>query len=135
MASVTYAVVFSGQILDGHQAFSSQGAHVQAAESGCRQDAGPVLGQAGRPEAHYRQTAGDKIGTALKKIGADVKIKAIETTGAGRASCPALEWMRPPRRRISNLSVAPMEGYIVEPQPAPTPPSIDLSDLEIRGTR
>jgi len=132
MASVTYAIVFSGEILEGHQAFSVK-AHMSKM---LKADADKMQTLFSGKQVVLKRTTDKqqamKIGSALKKIGADVKIKAVkqeapaEPAPAASADAPAASG------NDGDWSLAPMEGNIVEPQPAPRAPDIDLSNLEIR---
>ncbi len=120
MASVTYAIVFSGQILEGHQVFSVK-AHMSKM---LKADADKMQALFSGKQVVLKRTPDKqqalKIGTALKKVGADVKIKAIKTEAP--AAQPAEE---------GGLSLAPMSGYIVEPKPAPPAPQIDVTDFSL----
>jgi len=90
-----------------------------------------------------------KYTNALKKIGADIKVKGIKAEApaakpkvATPAGVPAATPAATPTSEspqedasvvpdVSGISLAPNEGNIVEPTPEPPPPDIDLSGIEV----
>ena len=120
MASVVYAIVFSGEVVEGFQTFSVKAhmAKMLKADADKMQklfSGNPVV----LKRTPDKQTA-IKYGTALKKVGAQVRIKALKAQ-------PKKE-----TRDTGGLSLAPMDGYLVEPKPAPPPPpNLDVVNLEL----
>lgn len=127
MSSVTYAIVFSGQIVDGFQLISVKAHLAKLLKADV--DKMAVL-FSGKPVV-IKRTADKqealKYGTALKKVGADVKIKAFKREAP--TAKPAAAASTPDD--ASSWTLAPNEGYLVEPKPAPPPPQIDTSSLTL----
>ncbi|HKI73659.1 MAG TPA: hypothetical protein VJ998_03400, partial [Pseudomonadales bacterium] len=73
-----------------------------------------------------------KYGTALKKVGADVKVKAmqVETPATPKQAAPTAQ-RAPATTADSGLSLAPNTGNLVEPAPPKPAPQIDLSGIEL----
>lgn len=119
MTSVVYAIVFSGQVVEGFQPISVK-AHMAKM---LKADVDKMQTLFSGKQVVLKRTPDKqqaiKYGSALKKVGADVKIKAIKVA---QKAAPAAE---------GELSLAPMEGYIVEPKPAPPAPQIDVSGLQL----
>lgn len=134
MSSVIYAIVFSGQIVEGFQPISVK-AHMAKM---LKVDAEKMAVLFSGKQVVLKRTADKqeaiKYGTALKKVGADVKIKAIKTEAApaqpAEAQSPAAAASAAPDA-ASSLALAPNEGYLVEPKPAAPAPQVDISGLEL----
>jgi len=129
MASVTYAIVFKGEILDGFQAISVK-AHLSQLLKADADKMATIF--SGKPVVLKRTSdkkEAAKYGHALRNIGADVKVKVLKTETAqpAKASSPAAS----AGADTSNLSLAPNEGNLVEPEPAPPPPQLDLSSYSL----
>jgi len=134
MADVTYAIVFSGEIVEGFQIISVK-AHLAKVLKATPDKMQTLF--SGKPVV-LKRTA-DKAeaamyGSALKKLGADVRVKIIKTDPAVAAAtqtkttaAPAI----PAAPDTSNLSLAPNVGNIVEPPPPPPPLELDLSGISI----
>ena len=126
MSSVTYAIVFSGQIVDGFQLISVKAHLAKLLKADV--DKMAVL-FSGKPVV-IKRTADKqealKYGTALKRVGADVKIKAFKREAPVAKPAPP-----PTPDDASSWTLAPNEGYLVEPKPSPPPPQIDTSSLKL----
>jgi len=80
-----------------------------------------------------------KYGGALKKIGADVKIRIIKSDAppAQKAPQPAQKEVAPQTAEktatvdTSGISLAPNEGYIIEPSTPPPAPNVDISSISV----
>ncbi|MEX0944002.1 MAG: hypothetical protein WD002_15840 [Pseudomonadales bacterium] len=130
MSGVVYAIVFTGGIVDGFQLFSVK-AHLSKM---LKADADKMATLFSGKPVVLKRTADKqeaiRYGTALKKIGADVKIKAVKQQA--QAARPAAG--KPgtaPAADTSGLSLAKMEGNIVEPRPPVPAPQIDLSAFQL----
>ncbi|MFT7245639.1 MAG: hypothetical protein ACI82A_003009 [Candidatus Azotimanducaceae bacterium] len=150
MADVTYAIVFSGEIVEGFQIISVK-AHL-AKMLRATPDKMQVL-FSGKPIVLKRtadKAEAAKYGSALKKVGADVRVKIIKTDPTAAAAAPAAKAPSTPPTPpttaaaaaaaapltavvpdTSNLSLAPNEGNIVEPTPPPPPLELDLSGISV----
>lgn len=127
MADVTYAIVFNGEIVEGFQIISVK-AHL-AKMLRATPDKMQVL-FSGKPVVLKRTTdkaEAAKYGSALKKVGADVRVKIIKTDPSAAAAAPLTAAVP----NTSNLSLAPNEGNIVEPTPPPPPLELDLSGISV----
>jgi hypothetical protein len=126
MSGVVYAIVFSGGVVDGFQVFSVK-AHLSKM---LKADADKMAALFSGKPVVLKRTADKqeaiKYGTALKKIGADVRIKAVKQQA--EAAKPAA---RPDAATAGGLSLAKMEGNIVEPKPPAPAPQIDLSGFQL----
>ncbi len=122
MSSVIYAIVFSGEIVEGFQKISVKAHLAQLLKADVDKMATLFSGkQVVLKRTNDKQEA-LKYGSALKKVGADVKIKAIKSEAPLPAKAGA---------GTGELTLAPNEGYLVEPKPAPPPPQINISNLTL----
>ncbi len=125
MSNVIYAIVFKGEILEGFQPISVK-AHMAKL---LRADIDKMTTLfSGKPVVIKRTTDKQeavKYGNALKKIGADIKVRLIKSD----TPVPAPE--SPADTEDGGLAVLPNEGNLVEPAPPPPPPDIDLSGISL----
>jgi hypothetical protein len=147
MADVTYAIVFSGDIVEGFQVISVK-AHLAKMLKASPEKMQVLF--SGKPVVLKRTTdkaEAVKYGGALKKVGADVKVKILKPSAADQQPAaikkpasnddpiayeiPTAD-NKPTVPDTSNLSLAPNEGNIVEPSASPPPPQIDLSGISIK---
>jgi len=121
MADVTYAIVFSGKIVEGFQVISVNAHLAKMLKTSPEKIQTPFPGKtsAMKPAADKAEAA--KYDKALKKVGADVRVKIIRSD-ASAAATPI---------DTSNLSLVPNEGNIVEPAPPTPAPKLDLSNMSI----
>jgi|TARA_B110000196_G_C21133566_1_gene659791 hypothetical protein len=153
MISIVYAIVFKGEILEGFQPISVK-AHLSKL---LKADGDRMKVLFSGKQVVIKRTADKaeaaKYTNALKKIGADIKVKGIKVDApsakpkvakpaAAPAATPAATPVAPPTGDtapedapvvpdVSGISLAPNEGNIVEPTPEPPPPNIDLSGIEV----
>ncbi|XOV89914.1 MAG: hypothetical protein ACFHX7_08500 [Pseudomonadota bacterium] len=124
MSSVIYAIVFSGEIVEGFQKISVKAHMAKMLKADVEKMATLFSGkQVVLKRTNDKQEA-LKYGSALKKVGADVKIKAIKSEAPLAAKAPATT-------ETGGLTLAPNEGYLVEPKPAPPPPAVNISSLSL----
>ncbi len=128
MSSVIYAIVFKGEIIDGFQPISVK-AHMAKL---LKADIDKMQTLFSGKQIVIKRTADKaealKYANALKKIGADIKVRAIKTEAPAadaEATAPTTG------ADTSGLSLAPNEGFIVEPKPPPPPLELDLSGLSL----
>ena len=141
MSSITYAIVFKGEILEGFQPIlvkahmakllKADGERMKVLFSGKQ----IVLKRTPDKELAVKYT------NALKKIGADIKVKGIKSEAPVEKAAPALPPVgdtqaaaaddAPVAPDTSALSLAPNEGNIVESAPPPPEPDLDLSGIEL----
>lgn len=138
MAETTYAIVFSGEIVDGFQAISVK-AHLAKMLKASPEKMKVLF--SGKPIVLKRtadKAEAAKYGGALKKVGADVKVKIIKgDAAAAQPSSPAAP--EPSTNAAAsastpvttNLSLAPNEGNLVEPSAPPPTPDLDLSGISL----
>lgn len=153
MSSIVYAIVFKDEILEGFQPISVK-AHLSKL---LKADGDRMKVLFSGKQVVIKRTADKaeaaKYTNALKKIGADIKVKSIKVDApsakpkvakpaAAPAATPAATLVAPPTGDtapedapvvpdVSGISLAPNEGNIVEPTPEPPPPNIDLSGIEV----
>jgi hypothetical protein len=143
MSEVTYAVVFSGGILEGFALISVK-AHMAKM---LKVDATKMASLfSGKPVVIKR--TGDKaealrIGGALKKAGADISVKVIKAPVAtpaasttASATAPDTPQQAPvastPKPRPNpSFDLAPNVGNLFEAPPAPAPVNVDISALAL----
>jgi hypothetical protein len=145
MAGPTYAIVFSGEIVEGFQVISVK-AHLAKMLKASPEKMQVLF--SGKPIVLKRtadKAEAAKYGSALKKVGADVKVKIIKGDASATGQAPAAN--KAPAANIqptpdqaaatpqapdtSALSLAPNEGNIVEPAPQPEAPELDLSGISL----
>ncbi len=133
MSSVTYAIVFKGEILEGHQIISVKAHLAKLLKADADQIVKLFSGKQIVLKKTTDKTVALKYGTALKKVGADVKVRVIKSdtttiespataSGAGNAAEPTT---------TSTFSLVPNEGYIFDPAPKSPPVEVDVSDLSL----
>ena len=79
MSSVTYAIVFSGQIVDGFQPISVKAHMAKLLKLDAEKMAILFSGKQVVIKRTPDKEQAVKYGTALKKIGADIKVKVIKS--------------------------------------------------------
>jgi hypothetical protein len=135
MSEVTYAVVFSGGILEGFALISVK-AHmakmlkVDATKMASLFSGKPVVIKRTEDKAEAL-----RIGGALKKAGADISVKVIKAPVATPAApdTPQQAPMAgtPKARPIPSFELAPNVGNLFEAPPAPAPVNVDISALSL----
>lgn len=132
MSSVIYAIVFNGQIVESFQLISVK-AHMAKM---LKVDADKMAVLFSGKQVVLKRTADKqaalKYAHALKKVGADVRVRAIKTDGAA-APAPSEAPAKPAAAvdAASGLSLAPAGGNLTEPKPPPPRAEIDTSGLEV----
>ncbi len=135
----TYAIVFSGEIVDGFETISVK-AHLAKMLKASPEKMKVLF--SGKPIVLKRtadKAEAAKYGGALKKVGANVKVKIIKGEAPAAAtpqaapspaeSAPAAPTAVSPD--TSNLSLAPNEGNLVDPAPPTAAPDLDLSAISL----
>ncbi len=151
MSSVIYAIVFKGEVIEGFKPISVK-AHMAKL---LRADGDKMKTLFSGKQIVIKRTADKqqaaKYGGALKKIGADVKVRIIKSDAppAQKAAqpdqkAPAQKAPRPAKKEpaqhtaektatvdTSGISLAPNEGYIIEPSTPPPAPDVDIGSISI----
>jgi len=147
MSNVIYAIVFKGEIVEGFKPISVK-AHMAKM---LRADVDKMKAIFSGKQIVLKRTADKKeaakYGNALRKVGADVKIRIIKTEAAAqpKSTPPPSASPSPPATEpatssavdatpaidTSGISLAPNEGNIVEPAPPVPPPDLDLSAISV----
>jgi hypothetical protein len=133
MSSVIYAIVFNGKVLEGHKIISVK-AHLAKL---LKADADQILKLFSGKQVVIKKTPDKaialKYGTALKKVGADVRVRVIKSDAAAtRKPRKAAPRSSPrPAKKAAGLSLAPNVGNIFDAVPETPSPDIDLSDLSM----
>ncbi len=127
MSSVVYAVVFKGEILEGFQVISVKAHLAQLLKVGPDQMLKLFSGKPVVLKKTPDKALAIKYGSALKKIGADVKLKALQV-----AEAPAAKPVMVGGREINtNFELLPNDGKIFDPVKKPPAPQIHISNLEL----
>ena len=146
MSSVIYAIVFKGEVIEGFKPISVK-AHMAKL---LRADGDKMKTLFSGKQIVIKRTADKqeavKYGGALKKIGADVKVRIIKSDApsAQKAPQPDQKAPRPDQKEpaqqttettatvdTSGISLAPNEGYIIEPSTPPPAPDVDISGISV----
>ncbi|MBQ75755.1 MAG: hypothetical protein CMQ20_12145 [Gammaproteobacteria bacterium] len=138
MSSVIYAIVFKGELVEGFKPISVK-AHMAKL---LKADGDKMKALFSGKQIVIKRTADKKeaakYGSALKKIGADVKVRVIKSDAplpekkvqqAEPKATPATE--SPAVVDISAISLAPNEGNLIEPSAPPPPPDVDISGITV----
>jgi hypothetical protein len=127
VSTIVYAVVFKGEVLEGFQTFSVK-AHLANLLKADQQKMAALFSgkQVVLKRTEDKQQA-LRLGSALKKIGANIQIRAIKSETAPAAAKSGVAQVA--STAGAQLSLAPNVGNLVDPKPAAPPPDIDLSGL------
>lgn len=126
MSSVVYAIVFKGEILEGFESFSVK-AHLARMLKADQEKMATLFSgkQIVLKKTQDKQQA-LKYGSALKKTGADVKIRVIKSTQEAPAGPQATSAGSADGDAIS---LQPNEGNIFDAEPEQAPLELDLSGI------
>ncbi|MFP6802570.1 MAG: hypothetical protein VCA12_05445 [Pseudomonadales bacterium] len=147
MSGETYAIVFNGGIVEGFAAATVKAQLAKLLKTDSKKTAALFSGKQIVLKKTTDRAEAAKYGKALKKVGADVKIRIIKT-GAGAtaapakpaaapvkpAAAPAAETPPEPEAPVidtSGISLAPNEGDLFDPVPRAVIPEIDLSSFSV----
>jgi hypothetical protein len=137
MSSVIYAIVFKGEVLEGYQVISVKAHLARLLKVNAGQIAKLFSGKQVVIKKTTDKAVAIKYGTALKKAGADVKVRVIKSNAvAARKPVRATpsQTRSPtttPSAADSGFILVPNIGDIFDAAPETPSPSIDLSDLSI----
>ena len=136
MDAITYAVVFSGGVMEGFAPVSVK-AHIAKM---LKVDAAKMANLfSGKPVVIKRtpdKTEALRYGHALRKIGADVSIKVLKSVPAKPAASDAAPASAPQRQNsltntFPEFSLAPNDGNLFDPAPARDPVQVDTSKIAL----
>ena len=138
MDAITYAVIFSGGIVEGF-ALVSVKAHIAKM---LKVDATKMASLFSGKQVVIKRTSDKqealRYGHALRKIGADGSIKVLKTVTAPAepvASDPAPagkpQQQASPTNLFADFSLAPNEGNLFDPAPAREPVQVDISKIAL----
>ena len=136
MDAITYAVVFSGGVVEGFAPVSVK-AHIAKM---LKVDAAKMANLfSGKPVVIKRtpdKTEALRYGHALRKIGADVSIKVLKSVPAKPAASDAAPASAPQRQNsltntFPEFSLAPNDGNLFDPAPAREPVQVDISKIAL----
>jgi hypothetical protein len=136
MANVIYAIVFKGEIVEGFKPISVKAHMAKLLKADIEKMKVLFSGKQIVIKRTVDKQEAVKYGNALKKIGADVKVKVIKTKDTVAQPATPRPTDTPSTNPVpavvtSGLSLAPNEGNIVEPSaPAPAP-DLDLSGISV----
>jgi len=147
MSEVTYAVVFSGGVIEGFAPISVKAHIAKMLKVDATKMASLFSGKAVVIKRTADKTEALRYGGALKKIGADVSVKVIKTaatsppaavgsTPVARApSKPTLAAVEKPQsnpaKAFADFGLAPNEGNLFDPMPAPEPVKVNFSSISL----
>ena len=138
MSGETYAIVFNGGIVEGFAADTVKAQLAKLLKTDAKKTAALFSGKQIILKKTTDRAEAAKYGKALKKVGADVKIRIIK---AGATAAPpkpaaalAAETPSEPEAPVidtSGISLAPNEGDLFDPVPRAVTPEIDLSSFSV----
>lgn len=140
MSGETYAIVFNGGIVEGFAADTVKAQLAKLLKTDAKKTAALFSGKQIILKKTTDRAEAAKYGKALKKVGADVKIRIIKA-GAAATAAPvkpaaalAAETPAEPEAPVidtSGISLAPNEGDLFDPVPRAVIPEIDLSSFSV----
>ncbi len=145
MSGETYAIVFNGGIVEGFAADTVKAQLAKLLKTDAKKTSALFSGKQIVLKKTTDRAEAAKYGKALKKVGADVKIRIIK---AGATAAPAKPTAAPPKPAAalaaetpsepeapvidtSGISLAPNEGDLFDPVPRAVTPEIDLSSFSV----
>ena len=152
MSNETYAIVFNGAVLEGFTADAVEAQLAKLLKTDEKKTATLFSGKQIILKKMTDRAEAAKYGKALKKVGADVKIRIIKPSAADAPSDvkPAASFSKPaatlskpaaalsqsaasktPAIGTSGISLAPNEGDLFDPAPSTVTPEIDLSSFSV----
>ncbi|MDB4150760.1 hypothetical protein OAD22_01935 [Pseudomonadales bacterium] len=138
MDAITYAVVFSGGVVEGFAPVSVK-AHIAKM---LKLDATKMASLFSGKQVVIKRTSDKqealRYGHALRKIGADVSIKVLKTVTApaNPVAVDPVPAHKPqqqasPTNTFADFSLAPNEGNLFDPAPAREPVQVDISKIAL----
>ena len=154
MSGETYAIVFNGGIVEGFAADTVKAQLAKLLKTDAKKTAALFSGKQIILKKTTDRAEAAKYGKALKKVGADVKIRIIKAGAAATAApvkpaaalskpaaappkpAAALAAETPPEPEApvidtSGISLAPNDGDLFDPVPRAVIPEIDLSSFSV----
>ena len=125
MSGETYAIVFNGGIVEGFTADTVKAQLAKLLKTDAKKTAALFSGKQIILKKTTDRAEAAKYGKALKKVGADVKVRIIKASAAptGADVKPAID--------TAGMSLAPNEGDLFDPVPSAVTPEIDLSSFSV----
>ena len=152
MSGETYAIVFNGGIVEGFAADTVKAQLAKLLKTDAKKTAALFSGKQIILKKTTDRAEAAKYGKALKKVGADVKIRIIKAGATAAPAKPAAALSKPaaappkpaaalaaetppepeaPVIDSSGISLAPNEGDLFDPVPRAVIPEIDLSSFSV----
>jgi hypothetical protein len=133
MTNVIYAIIFKGEIIDGFQPISVKANLAKLLKIDAKKMAALFSGKQVVIKRTADKTQAVKYAKALKRVGADIKVRAIKQSASqskAQAKTQAKKQLPDPDK-ASTWGLAPNKGLIVKPA-APVPaPDLDLSGMSV----
>ena len=152
MSGETYAIVFNGGIVEGFAADTVKAQLAKLLKTDAKKTSALFSGKQIVLKKTTDRAEAAKYGKALKKVGADVKIRIIKAGATAAPAKPAAALSKPaaappkpaaalvaetpsepeaPVIDTSGISLAPNEGDLFDPVPGAVTPEIDLSSFSV----
>ena len=152
MSGETYAIVFNGGIVEGFAADTVKAQLAKLLKTDAKKTSALFSGKQIVLKKTTDRAEAAKYGKALKKVGADVKIRIIKAGATAAPPKPAVALSKPaaappkpaaalaaetpsepeaPVIDTSGISLAPNEGDLFDPVPRAVTPEIDLSSFSV----
>ncbi len=129
MASVVYAIIFKGEILEGFESFSVKAHLAKMLKADHEKMATLFSGKQIVLKRTEEKQQALKYGSALKKAGADIKIRVIKS--AEKAPAPP-QTASADSTDGDSLTLRANEGNIFDAEPAQVVPDVDTSGLSMK---
>lgn len=133
MSNVIYAIIFKGEIIDGFQLISVKANLAKLLKIDAEKMVTLFSGKQIVIKRTANKTQAVILAKALKKIGADIKVRAIKQTSAQSQTQSKTQSKAQASNpdKASTWGLAPNKGFIVKPA-APVPaPDLDLSGISV----
>ena len=134
MASVTYAIVFSGEIVEGFQVISVKAHMAKLLKADAEKMQALFSGKTIVLKRTTDKAEAARYVSVLKKAGASVRVKIIKSDPAAAAKTATPASKAPaatPEVPDADFTLRPNEGNLFEPEPEVESPDLDLSEFSV----
>lgn len=131
MSNVTYAIIFKGEIIDGFQVISVKANLAKLLKIDAEKMVTLFSGKQIVIKRTANKTQAIILAKALKKIGADIKVRAIKQSPEQSKAQAKTKAQPPNPDKASTWGLAPNTGFIVKPAPPVPAPNLDLSGMSV----
>lgn len=131
MSSEFYAIVFQGEISEGAELISVKAHMAKMLKADAKKMAVVFSGKPIVLKKTADKQEAIKIGTILKKIGAEVKVRVIKQDASKATAAKPAAQPSGATTGEGSFDLAPNKGNIFDPEPEKVAPVLDLSGFEV----